>query len=130
MTETEHALERAFQDTVRGHGIKSKNIPNLEITETGLRIGDHFDVEAYRESFTGDIKDIDRAVHDTYAPYWLYLAGIPEIEVSELDRDSPMRELDITVDISVDGNDVLLNTSYQQQLGCVVGDAVARRMQK
>jgi hypothetical protein len=126
----QHGLERAFRETLRGHGIKPKNIPNLEVTETVLNIGDYFDVEAFRESHVGEVDNIDHVVHETYAPYWLYLTGVPEIELSEVDHNSPMRELDITVDITTDNDGTLLNTRYQRLLGCLLGDAVARRMDK
>lgn len=109
-----------FEEVVREQS-QVKNIPNAEFGDGVFHFADYFDIEAFKESFEGDVDDEDSWAEWAFEPYEMYFAGIPEIETSE--NQDEMYWFNVTVEIPAD-------TGRQALLAALISDAVKQRQQR
>lgn len=109
-----------FEETLQEQ-TQVKNIPNTEFGDEVFHFADYFDVEAFKESFEGDVDDEENWVEWAFEPYEVYLAGVPEIETNQ--NQDEMYWFNVTVEIPDDAG-------RQALLAALISDAFEQRQQR
>lgn len=114
------ATNTEFERVLRGQA-QVKNIPNSRFEDGEFAFIDYFDIEAFKESYSGSIDDSSQWANWAFEPYEIYLTGVPEIDISREQDD--MYLCSVSVDIPDD-------PERQRLLASLVSDAIKRRRER
>ena len=115
MTQTEY--DTVFETTLRNR-VKVKNIPNASFEPDRFSFGDYFDMDAFKETYTGTVADDQAWVDWSFEPYEMYFTGVPEINWTR--HCDGMYWFDVSVALPADED-------RQELLAHLVADAWERR---
>lgn len=116
MTETDTEFEQALREQTQ-----VKLIPNAEFEDGQFTFADYFDAEAFKESYTGPVKEEGEWPNWAFEPYEMYFAGVPEIETNQEYTDMYWFEVSITLPD---------DPERQRLLAALVTDAIVQRKER
>lgn len=113
-------MTTVFETTLRDR-VQVKNIPNSHFDDDRFSFGDYFDMESFKESYTGNVTNEEVWLDWAFEPYEVYFGSIPEISWTREEGD--MTFFDVNVEIP-------RSEERQRLLAHVVADAWEQRTQR